>query len=219
MNLRPYRPSIEARRLFDDAEKAFLYVKEIYENNTACLRNAFGEFTRGAVPEGRVSANYPYVAITTGRAEKIDSRLAFGFVQGVGTFRTSLSRPDVFEEYYKRQFELLLRNHKQPLEVGVANERIPVHFAFPEGMHLEEGLTPDMVQQIRNHFDMPSLADMDDAIVNGTLERFSDGARPLALFSAPRVDYSLHRLRHYTGTNPGHFQNFVIFTNYQFYVD
>jgi AMP nucleosidase len=33
------------------------------------------------------------------------------------------------------------------------------------------------------------------------------------------VDYSLHRLRHYSGTVPEHFQNFVLFTNYQFYID
>jgi AMP nucleosidase len=33
------------------------------------------------------------------------------------------------------------------------------------------------------------------------------------------VDYSLHRLRHYTGTAPEHFQNYVLFTNYQFYID
>src|SRR6185369_15484133 len=31
--------------------------------------------------------------------------------------------------------------------------------------------------------------------------------------------YSLHRLRHYTGTAPDWFQNFVLFTNYQFYID
>ena len=39
------------------------------------------------------------------------------------------------------------------------------------------------------------------------------------LWSAPRVDYSLHRLRHYTGTLPEWFQHFVLFTNYQFYID
>jgi AMP nucleosidase len=39
------------------------------------------------------------------------------------------------------------------------------------------------------------------------------------MFRAARVDYSLHRLYHYTGTDPEHFQNFVVFTNYQFYVD
>ena len=42
---------------------------------------------------------------------------------------------------------------------------------------------------------------------------------PLSLFRAARVDYSLRRLYHYTGTDPEHFQNFVIFTNYQLYVD
>ncbi|MBL8484323.1 MAG: AMP nucleosidase, partial [Rhodocyclaceae bacterium] len=36
---------------------------------------------------------------------------------------------------------------------------------------------------------------------------------------APRVDYSLHRLKHYTGTSAASFQNLVLFTNYQFYVD
>jgi AMP nucleosidase len=33
------------------------------------------------------------------------------------------------------------------------------------------------------------------------------------------VDYSLSRLSHYTATDPAHFQNHVLFTNYQFYVD
>ena len=39
------------------------------------------------------------------------------------------------------------------------------------------------------------------------------------MFRAARIDYSLYRLYHYTGTDPEYFQNFVIFTNYQFYVD
>jgi AMP nucleosidase len=33
------------------------------------------------------------------------------------------------------------------------------------------------------------------------------------------VDYSLQRLRHYSGTAPAWFQNFVLLTNYQFYID
>ena len=45
------------------------------------------------------------------------------------------------------------------------------------------------------------------------------GPYPLAHFTAPRVDYSLQRLSHYTGTEANHFQNFVIFTNYAFYMD
>jgi AMP nucleosidase len=72
---------------------------------------------------------------------------------------------------------------------------------------------------MRDLFDLPNLAAMDDGIANGTLEPGPREAKPLALFTAPRVDYSLHRLRHYSGTSPDHFQNFVLFTNYQFYID
>ena len=72
---------------------------------------------------------------------------------------------------------------------------------------------------MRDVFDLPDLAAMDDGIANGTYEPRPGEPQPLALFTAPRVDYSLQRLRHYTGTAPEHFQNFVLFTNYQFYID
>jgi AMP nucleosidase len=72
---------------------------------------------------------------------------------------------------------------------------------------------------MRDLFDLPDLAAMDDGIANGTQQVRRGDPEPLALFTAPRVDYSLHRLRHYTGTAPEHFQNFVLFTNYQFYID
>ena len=42
------------------------------------------------------------------------------------------------------------------------------------------------------------------------------GTGPLAPFTAQRVDYSLARLSHYTATDPCHFQNHILFTNYQF---
>ena len=53
---------------------------------------------------------------------------------------------------------------------------------------------------MRDVFDLPDLAAMDDGIANGTYAAPAGEPQPLALFTAPRVDYSLHRLRHYTGT-------------------
>src|SRR5215469_17126851 len=43
--------------------------------------------------------------------------------------------------------------------------------------------------------------------------------RPLALFDAVRVDYSLRRLRHYTGTDWRDIQPWILLTNYQRYLD
>jgi AMP nucleosidase len=43
--------------------------------------------------------------------------------------------------------------------------------------------------------------------------------RPLALFDGLRTDFSLARLRHYTGTPVEHVQSYILFTNYNRYVD
>jgi AMP nucleosidase len=80
-------------------------------------------------------------------------------------------------------------------------------------------MTAERRALMRDVFDLPDLGAMDDGIANGTFEAKPGEAQPLALFTAARVDYSLHRLRHYTGTAPEWFQNFVLFTNYQFYID
>jgi AMP nucleosidase len=76
-----------------------------------------------------------------------------------------------------------------------------------------------MAFPLRDVFDVPDLANTHDDIVNGLGYKHEDGAEPLAPFTAQRVDYSLARLAHYTATLPEHFQNHVLFTNYQFYVD
>ncbi|MHA7065341.1 AMP nucleosidase [Azospirillum argentinense] len=204
---------------FTDADAALALVKELYDRNTAYLRDRFAAFTRGEDGGRREQAHYPYVRLSTASAATVDTRLAYGFVEGPGTYSTTLTRPDLFDRYYREQLSLLLRNHHVPLEVGVSDEAIPIHFAFPQGMHVEGDLTPERLAGLPDLFDLPDLARMDDTIVNGTYEESLDAVKPLALFTAPRVDFSLHRLRHYTATAPEDFQNFVLFTNYQFYVD
>ena len=207
-----------AVRTFTDAKEAVAYVRYLYDANTGLLRERFQRLAAGEEPQGKISACYPYVALSTSRPTQIDTRLAFGFVPGPGRYSTTLTRPDLFERYYTEQFEQLLNNHQVPLEVGVSDTPIPIHFAFHDGMHVEGGLDPARVSVMREYFDLPDLAVMDDSIANGTYQS-PNADIPLSLFTAPRTDYSLHRLRHYTGCDPSCFQNFIIFTNYQFYVD
>ncbi len=213
-------------RQFDDPAAALAHVRLVYQASIAHLREALQHFVAGAsAASGRtasaahVRACYPFVRIRTDTVARADSRLSYGFVAGPGTYETTLTRPDLFAGYYLRQFELLLRNHGVSLEVGTSNQPIPVHFALSEGDHLEGTLDAIKRLTMRDRFDLPDLASMDDGIANGTFEAAGGEPHPLALFTAPRVDYSLHRLRHYTGTAPEHFQNFVLFTNYQFYID
>jgi AMP nucleosidase len=94
-----------------------------------------------------------------------------------------------------------------------------VHFALGENFHVEKDLTPELLAQVPQCFDQPDLHQLDDTISNGTYRPKEGEPLPLSLFTAPRTDLSLLRLRHYTGTSATHFQNYVIFTNYQFYID
>ena len=215
----PPAPDYVAPVLYTEPEPALAQVRAIYDASVAHLRNALKAFVDGAAVQGRVRAFYPYVRIHTHTVARADSRLSYGFVAGPGSFETTLTRPDLYAHYYLEQFKLLLQNHQVALEIGTGSQPIPVHFSFAEHDHIEGNLTPERRMLMRDVFDLPDLGAMDDGIANGTHSTAPGSPQPLALFTAPRVDYSLHRLRHYTGTAPEQFQNFVLFTNYQFYID
>lgn len=213
-------PKPIATEAFRDAAAAVARLTAIYQRNTEFLREHFAAYLKGERLTRRVRACYPFVRITTNTFARVDSRLSYGFVSGPGRHETTVTRPDLFRRYFTEQIALLLENHDVPVEIGEANEPIPIHFAYRRDISSEAGFLgapPD--RPLRDFFDTPDLAAMDDAIINGTVEPPPDAPVPLALFHAARVDYSLHRLYHYTGTDPEYFQNFVIFTNYQFYTD
>ncbi len=212
-------PPYVAPARYTDPAAALAQVQRIYQQSTEHLRDALQRYVAGEPLDAHVRACYPFVRIATSTVARADSRLSYGFVSGPGTYETTLTRPDLFGRYFGEQFELLIRNHGVELEVGTSAQPIPVHFSLAESDHLEGSMSAERRLRMRDLFDLPDLAAMDDGIANGTLEPGPGQALPLSLFTAPRVDYSLHRLRHYSGTAPDHFQNFVLFTNYQFYID
>jgi AMP nucleosidase len=211
-----------ATEAFSDAGSAVARLEEIYERNTQFLRDRFEAYVNGGAITTRVRAYYPFVRMTTSTYVRLDSRLSYGFVAGPGVHETSVTRPDLFRTYLAEQIGLLIKNHGVPVEIGESSEPIPIHFAYRRDINIEAAITNNETpgaRSLRDVFDTPNLAGMDDSIADGTFELPPGVPEPLALFRAARVDYSLRRLYHYTGTDPEHFQNFVIFTNYQFYVD
>ncbi len=211
----PPRPPVS----FTDAEAAVALLEELYAEATAFLARHFSETVTKGRPGARIRAFYPEIRLTVTSFDKVDSRLSFGHVSSPGTYATTVTRPDLFHNYLVQQIELLVENHGVSVEIGPSSTPIPVHFAVagnPDVSVPQEGV---MDFSLRDVFDVPDLATTNDDIVNGVMTRYADGSAPLAPFTAQRVDYSLARLTHYTATDPRHFQNHVLFTNYQFYVD
>ncbi|MGB3245451.1 MAG: AMP nucleosidase [Sulfitobacter sp.] len=210
-------PDAPHAKAFMDATEAVDRLTELYTQATIFLRDSFVAAMK-TTPDGtRIRAFYPEVRFTTSSYAQVDTRLSFGHVSSPGTFVATITRPDLFRHYLIQQIGLLIENHGQPVVIGPSETPIPVHFAVTTDNTVnipQEGVADFTLRDV---FDVPDLSTTNDDIVNGTFTA-PDDVRPLAPFTAQRVDYSLARLAHYTATDPEHFQCHVLFTNYQFYV-
>ncbi|MFX0545444.1 AMP nucleosidase [Roseovarius sp. S1116L3] len=211
-------PPTVAAREFTDATAAVDHLCALYQEAVEFLRASFISALAGPQPTHRIRAFYPEIRLTTSSFAGIDTRLSFGHVAVPGTHATTVTRPDLFRNYLIQQIGLLIENHGVPVSIGVSDTPMPVHFAVAQDARMAVPHEGAAGFTLRDVFDVPDLGTMDDDIINGLAEPDASGTAPLAPFTAQRIDYSLARLAHYTATSPAHFQNHVLFTNYQFYV-
>jgi AMP nucleosidase len=187
----------------------------LYETAIAQIEKNFEAFAGGERKAFRHPV-YPYLGVevesmTTPRP----STLAFGKVARAGFYGTTITAPRLFRNYLIEQLTLLTANCHAEMFVGKSHTPIPLTFAVERAA---AQMSVEQRAELAQHFPLPRLDAAHDAIVDGG--RWTGPVTgPLSLFSAERVDYSLHRLRHYTGTDPSTFQSFVLFTNYQRYID
>ncbi|MGB8621376.1 MAG: AMP nucleosidase [Paracoccaceae bacterium] len=212
-------PPLAEPESFTDPAAAVARLRALYDDATKFLRDRFQHTLDGKPRTARYRAYYPELRLVTTTFAHVDSRLSFGHVSEPGIYSATITRPDLFENYLRQQIGLLIENHGVPVSVGASHTPIPVHFAVAGDNTISVPQDGVLSFPLRDVFDVPDLSTTNDDIVNGYDFRFPDGARSLAPFSAQRVDYSLARLAHYTATGAEHFQNHVLFTNYQFYVE
>ncbi len=202
---------------FQDAGAALARIERIYAVAAGRMQQRLRRFLEGKNGGDDGEACYPYVGIEVGVEDPpLDTQLSWGIVRQPGIYGTTITRPDLFHDYLKQQLDALLRHHRGPIYVGVSDRPVSLPFIDED---TEINLGPEAEVAMKQLFHGPDLARIDDSIANGTYEPPPGSPMPLALFSAERVDLALNRLRHYTGTRPEHFQSFVLFTNYQRYVD
>lgn len=197
--------------------EALKRVQEIYTHSTQRIQEAFKQFGQDSENLSVAEATYPYVGFVIPPSQlNVDARVAYGAALEAGVYGTTLTRPDLFADYYLEQLGLLMTHHGCPVVVGKSTWPIPLPFVDEETL---SKVKFEDLWDLQASFALPDLTKVDDTIVNGTASEANGSPRPLAPFTAERVDYSLHRLHHYCGTSAGHFQRFILLTNYQRYVD
>jgi AMP nucleosidase len=190
---------------------------------TNALRSALARyFETKKLPTAAERARfcYPYLAVeNTGIKKQWSTPRAFARIEGPGTFVTTITQPRFFKPYLLEQLALLTKDYDVRLRVGLSAKEIPYPYVVDSGDELTVGAVD--ASELARAFPTPQLALFGDEIVDGLyVERLKPGSPlPLSLFDAMRVDYSLKRLTHYTGSHWSHVQPWILLTNYQRYVD
>lgn len=203
---------------FMDAAQAVKYIDSLYKESCEQIKSSFQELLNGKADEASMQqATYPFIGMSVSQKDlHIDTKLSFGVVTEPGYYTTTVTRPDLFKEYYEEQLSLLISHHKIPVIVGASHVPIPLPFVID---HVPVDLDSHQLTQLQEGFVLPNLSRIDDKIPNGEIPLQEESFKAMALFSAERVDFSLHRLQHYTATLPNHFQRFILLTNYQRYIE
>ncbi|HZQ01832.1 MAG TPA: AMP nucleosidase [Reyranella sp.] len=202
-------------------EQAVDRLEELHNSASEALRQALARFTEsGAVPtpHERAKFRYPELRVHWQPSGVIHfTRRAWAKFEVPGVYSTTVTQPGFFRRYLLEQLRPLTGEFGARIEVGVSQQEIPYPFVTEAG---DEFIHGDLsVSELARHFPTPMLTTVGDEIADGTWV-FEDGKpRPLALFDAVRVDFSLRRLIHYTGTDWRTIQPWILFTNYQRYVD
>ena len=160
---------------------------------------------------------YPYLCaeVPAESAPQI-SKLALGRVAATSVHGETITQPALFADYLHEQLTRIMGRFAAKIFVGRSMTPIPLAFALEAAT---VALTPERRSALQYYFHTPNLVATNDEIVDGQFVLRREGPLPLSLFTAERVDYSLQRIQHYTATQPQHFQDFILFTNYQRYVD
>jgi AMP nucleosidase len=196
---------------------------EMSDDSMAALRNALARYlangerpdpearTKGLFAYPELRLNYRYDSPTSFPAR------AYGRLNQPGRYAISIARPRLFRKYLAEQLGYLVRDYDVEVTVGRSASEIPYPYVLDgtDDLRLDEVRAADLGRW----FPTTELAHIGDEIADGAWDHNLRSARPLALFDGPRVDFSLARLRHYTGTPSEHTQRYLLFTNYVRYVD
>ena len=142
---------------------------------------------------------------------------AFGKFSEAGLYAQTVTQPGKFRRYLEEQITLLASEYPVTIETGLSVQEIPFSYVLDGAEELD--LNAASPAELVRHFPYADLAGIDDALPNGERPSEPGRPRPLSLFDAARTDYSLQRIRHYTGTPVEDVQDFILFTNYHRYVD
>jgi AMP nucleosidase len=200
--------------------QAVEHLERLYRRAADSLGGALKRYLKDRTPptaEERALFRYPELRLHWVQgAEVSPSVRAYAKVQVPGVYCISVTHPQAFRKYLLEQLGPLMNDFEVRVEVAVSQQEIPYPYVVEQGDELAgSGVSAGELARV---FPSTDLAKVTDDTADG-LRDWNSQPLPLALFDAARVDFSLRRLVHYTGSDWRHVQPWILLTNYHRYVD
>ncbi|WP_159566348.1 AMP nucleosidase [Budvicia diplopodorum] len=202
------------------AAEAIDRLEVLYQAALSALRDAISNFIKdGTLPNPQARAEglfaYPQLSVIwNGEYQDHHRSRSFGRFVRIGQYSTTVTRPSLFRRYLSEQLALLENEYDATFQVTPSLQEMPYPFVIDgSDLILNRSMTADLAR----HFPTTDLAKIGDGITDG-IDNSIDSF-PLSHFDALRTDFSLARLKHYTGTPVEDVQPYIMFTNYSRYVD
>ncbi len=193
-----------------------------YDRSVSALRTALRAFlTDGTRPDpaSRLDGTFAYPELRlhwSGENGYPRISRAYARIGTPGSYATTVTRPAMFKDYLVEQLALVMKDFGATVDVGRSLQEIPFPYVLDGG---DLALADVSAAEIARWFPTTELAHIGDELADGMWSPVLEEARPLALFDGLRTDFSLARLKHYSGTPAEHVQPYILFTNYHRYVD
>ncbi len=202
-------------------EQAVERLDLLHGQATAALRESLARFVADGTPPGpeqRARFRYPELRLDWRPTGKLPfTRRAWAKLQVPGIYATTVTQPAFFRRYLLQQLQPLAEEYGAVISVQPSAQEMPYPYVLETTDDLFQGrVSPD---DLARYFPAPMLSAVGDEVADGLWTAPEGAPLPLALFDAVRVDYSLRRLVHYTGTDFRAIQPWILLTNYQRYVE
>jgi AMP nucleosidase len=196
-------------------------LEALFDQSVTRLKSAISRFARDGIPPDPAQRHdgsfaYPEIHLSyDGRTANSPTFRSFGRLAQSGDYAISVTRPAMFAQYLAEQIDILAQDYGVTVRAEQGRQEIPFAYVL-DG---QDSLADVRAQDLARWFPTIELSSIGDEIADGVMQFAPEAPLPLALFDGLRTDFSLARLRHYTGTAPEHVQRYVLFTNYHRYVD
>ncbi|MGG5818390.1 AMP nucleosidase [Falsiroseomonas sp. HW251] len=201
-------------------EDAVDRLEALHDAATAALRGALDRVLAGGPPPDaaeRALFRYPLLRLHYAMPDAgwPRTRRAWAKFQAPGSYAGTITQPAAFRPYLLEQLRPLMTEFGATVEVGTGQQEIPYPYVLDHAPEAGDGTA----QMLARHFPTPLLTEVGDEVADNEWRAMPGEPLPLSLFDGLRVDYSLRRLVHYTGTDWRAVQPFILLTNYHRYVD